>query len=92
MLGFLQSPTTETVILVYVAFQVYSALVQSLPTPQEFGGIWYKALYNFLSIIGADFKSFVSKYQSTTTSSTATLQPSGIVTASQISSTTTKGE
>lgn len=91
MLGFLHSPTTETVILVYVALQVYSALVQSLPSPTEYGGVWYKAFYNFLSILGADFKSFVSKYQSTSTT-TATLQPSGIITASQVTSSTTKGE
>ena len=82
MLGFLQSPTTETIILVYVAFQLYSAAVQSLPSPTEFGGVWYKAFYNFLSIIGADFKSFVTKNPSFSalTTSTSTSSPSGIVT------------
>ena len=73
MPSFLTSPTTETVVIVYVALQLYSALIQSLPTPQEFGGIWYKSLYNFLSILGADFKSFAAKYPTlSTTSSTTT--------------------
>lgn len=67
MLGFLTSPNTETVILSYVAYQFLSALVQSLPQPSEYGGVWYKAAINFLSIVVADYKSFV-KLPSTTVS------------------------
>lgn len=92
MLGFLQSPTTETVVLVYVAYQLLSAAVQSLPTPAEFGGVWYKVFYNFASIIIGDFKSYISKYTNTTSTTVATLQPSGAITASKITDTTTKGE
>jgi hypothetical protein len=50
--------TPKTVLEVYVGMQLYSALIQSLPTPEETGGIWYRAVYNFLSILGNDFKSF----------------------------------
>ena len=57
---FMTSPTTQDVILTYLALQLYSALVQSLPTPQEYGGIWYRSVYNFLSILGNDFKSFIA--------------------------------
>jgi hypothetical protein len=40
----------EALILEYVAFQLCSAAVQSLPSPSEYGGVWYKAAYNFFSI------------------------------------------
>lgn len=81
MLGFLQSPTAETILLVYVAYQLFSALIQSLPTPAEFGGVWYKAFYNFLSILIGDFKSFISKNPAfAAVSSSTTSGPSGIIT------------
>lgn len=48
----------------YIALQLYSALVQSLPAPpadpKTVGGITYKSVYNFLSIVGTDFKSFMA--------------------------------
>ena len=57
-MNILTNPTTEVIVEVYIAYQVFSALVQSLPQPAEIGGIWYKSIYNFLSILAADFKSF----------------------------------
>lgn len=82
MLGFLQSPTAETIVLVYVAFYIISAAVQSIPNPSVFGGVWYAALYNFLTILIADFKSFASKSStfSALSTTTATSGPSGIIT------------
>jgi hypothetical protein len=59
-MSFLSSPTTLTLAEGYIAFQLFSAVVQSLPQPTEVGGIWYKSFYNFLSILVADFKSFLS--------------------------------
>jgi len=57
------SPVTLTLTEAYIAFQVVSALVQSLPAPSEnptkTGGILYKIFYNFVSILVADFKSFM---------------------------------
>ena len=58
MFSFLANPTATTVLEVYITFQVYSAAVQSLPNPSTFGGVWYKALYGFLSVLAADFKSY----------------------------------
>lgn len=85
MLGFLQSPTAETILLVYVAFYIISAAVQSIPNPSVFGGVWYAALYNFLTILIADFKSFASKSPtfsalSTSTATSGPSGPSGIIT------------
>lgn len=57
-MNILTNPTTEVIVEVYIAYQVFSAVVQSLPQPAEIGGIWYKSIYNFLSILAADFKSF----------------------------------
>jgi hypothetical protein len=51
----------KTILEVYIALQISTALVQSLPTPTEVGGIWYRSIYNFLCIIVADFKSFTAK-------------------------------
>ena len=91
----LQNPTTETVFIVYIINQVFSAMVQSLPNPKEFGGIWYKSFYNFLTILAADFKSFVPAAQAASsqratqlqqvlptinvTGTTQTIQSSGVV-------------
>jgi len=59
MYNFLASPTAEHMLMMYIILLVASALVQSLPSPVEYGGVWYKALYNFLSAIVLDFKSFI---------------------------------
>ena len=59
-MNILTNPTTQVLTEAYIAFQLFSALVQSLPQPAEVGGIWYKSFYNFLSILAADFKSFLS--------------------------------
>ena len=67
-MNFLDSgATTQHVMAAYIAFQLYSAIVQSLPTPEDFpqGGIWYKALYNFLTVLAADFKAISTKIPST---------------------------
>ena len=37
------------------ALYVYSAAIQSLPEPDS-GQKWYRALYTFLHILGANFK------------------------------------
>ena len=57
----------------YIIFQTASALVQSLPTPDEWpqGGIWYKSFRNFLSILIADFKSFYAQKTNGTLISTS---------------------
>ena len=92
-MNFLTNPTTQTVLEVYIAFYIFSALVQSLPDPSAVGGIWYKAFYNFLTIIASDFKSFIKTIPTTSTTSTtaATIQPSGAVTeVSTTSKETTK--
>lgn len=44
----------------YLTYQFVSAAVQSLPHPDTFGGIWYRAFYNFCSILIADYKSYKS--------------------------------
>lgn len=61
-LTFLENSTARDIAEMYIVFQVYSALIQSLPSPTDWpkGGIWYKAIYNFLSILAADFKSFIA--------------------------------
>ena len=59
-----QLSPTESAVAMYIGLQVYNAIVQSLPSPESLpnpnstGGIWYRSFYNFLSIIGNDFKSF----------------------------------
>jgi hypothetical protein len=65
----------------YIALQLYSALVQSLPAPpadpKTVGGITYKSVYNFLSIVGTDFKSFMaSKTAAGTAAGSDTISPS----------------
>jgi hypothetical protein len=89
----LTNPTTLVMAEMYIAFQIASAFVQSLPTPAEWpqGGIWYKAFSNFLNILIADFKSFLASKgtttatvtQSTTTEST----PSGNSTKTEVTAT-----
>ncbi|MBU6232183.1 hypothetical protein KGP36_06070 [Patescibacteria group bacterium] len=49
------------VLEMYVAYQLLSAAVQSLPTPAENGNKFYAFFYKFLSLIVADFKGFVTK-------------------------------
>lgn len=51
---------TLIILIVHVLEGVYSAAIQSLPSPDIYGGIWYRAFYNFLTVIAADFKSFNS--------------------------------
>lgn len=79
----MNTATTQTVLEAYIAFQLYSALVQSLPPPSTYGGVWYRAVYNFLTILAADFKSYISsKVPSSSQSTSETLtqvQPSGAV-------------
>jgi hypothetical protein len=55
----LTSPTTTTVLWTYIAYQIFSAIVQSLPPSEKINNVWYTAVVNFLSILAADFKSFV---------------------------------
>jgi hypothetical protein len=84
----------------YFAMQLYSAAIQSLPipttNPTTKGGLIYKSFYNFFSIIGADFKSFVSTKGAvssatvTTTTQTGSVQSPTTVTDSISSSTITK--
>ena len=75
--NFLQSATTEHVLAAYVAFQLYSAVVSSLPTPDEIKGVWYKALYNFLTILAADFKSLATKLPVSSFVAASTSETSG---------------
>ena len=49
------------VMQMYIAFQVLSAFVQSLPLPAENGNVVYASLYKFLSLLIADFRGFVTK-------------------------------
>ena len=58
MIPALSNPSTTTILEVVVAYIIFSAAVQSLPNPSSYGGVWYKAVYSFLSILSADFKSF----------------------------------
>jgi len=79
------NPDPKSLMEMYFALMIYSALIQSLPTPAELGGnVWYRAFYNFFSVLGTDFKSFVkppgqAQVQLTATSSNTTVQPSGAV-------------
>lgn len=59
-MNFLTNPMFQGAAGMYIAQQLFSAIVQSLPNPSEYGGIWYKAFYNFLSILAVDFKSFAA--------------------------------
>ena len=60
MFSFLSNPSTTTVLEVVVVYIIFSAAVQSLPHPSSYGGVWYKAVYSFLTILSSDFKSFAS--------------------------------
>ncbi len=75
MLSFLSSPTTTTILEVVVTYTIFSAAVQSLPSPSSYGGVWYKAIYGFLTILSADFKSFADTLP-TSSSSTGASAPS----------------
>jgi hypothetical protein len=69
----LTSPSAQAVLWTYIAYQVFSALVQSLPPSEKINNVWYTAIVNFLSILAADFKSFAkapSYTQSQTSSNT----------------------
>ena len=61
-MNIIQNPTVQIGLVIYVGLMIASAVVQSLPTPAEIPGVWYKAFYNFLSILVTDFKSFAAKY------------------------------
>lgn len=50
--------TTQHLLEFYFANQLGSALVQALPVPQPNGSVVYLAVYKFLSLVVADFKSF----------------------------------
>lgn len=99
-MSFLTNPTLEEGVELYVAYQVVSALVQSLPTPAEITSVWYKAFYNFCTIVVGDFKSFVKVptfAKTTSSSAVTTVLPSGSietvntdVTATSTSGTNTK--
>lgn len=94
-MNFPQLTPGESAVAMYIALQVYNAIVQSLPNPDSLpnpnstGGIWYRAVYNFLSIIGNDFKSFVQAKTGTSTTTSAILTP-GSVEVSKTTSVTTK--
>ena len=60
-MNFFSTDGTQHLIVAYLGYQILSALVQSLPTPGEIKGVWYKAFYNFSTVIVGDFKSFVPK-------------------------------
>lgn len=51
----------QQILEMYVAFQIFSAFVQSLPIPVEGGNVFYASFYKFINLIAADFKGFVSK-------------------------------
>ena len=81
-LSFLTTPTAQTVETTWICMLVASAFVQSLPTPAEIPGVWYKALYNFLNVIVQDLKSFVKTPTFATTTSrcaVTTVLPSGSI-------------
>jgi hypothetical protein len=86
MVSFLTSPTFTTGVEVYLALMLYSALVQNLPNPSTYGGVWYKAIYGFLSVLASDFKSFATSLPS----STANPQLSGIIQSASATITTTE--
>lgn len=75
-MDFLSSATAQHVMMAYIAFQLYSAVISSLPAPESYpqGGIWYKSLYNFLTVLAADFKSMATKDPRFTGSSTILTQ------------------
>lgn len=80
-----QLSPTESAVAMYIGLQVYNAIVQSLPSPESLpnpnstGGIWYRSFYNFLSIIGNDFKSFyASKTGASVQSSNAASTSAGV--------------
>ena len=81
----------ESATAMYIGMQIYNALVQSLPNPDSLpnpnstGGIVYRTVYNFLSIIGNDFKSFYASR-----SGAASLQASGSTQLAQTTVSTTK--
>jgi hypothetical protein len=65
--GFPMTIPVQWLLIFYVANQVASALIQSLPVPTTASNGLYVFVYKFLSLIIADFKSF-----------TANLPPPGI--------------
>ena len=80
----------ESATAMYIGMQIYNALVQSLPNPDSLpnpnstGGIVYRTFYNFLSIIGNDFKSFYAS------KSGSSIQSSGTTQLAQQTSSSTK--
>lgn len=69
MLSFLTSPTASTIMAVYIVLAIFSAAVQNLPSPSSYGGVWYKAVYGFLSVLASDFKSFAASLPPTSEAS-----------------------
>jgi hypothetical protein len=86
MLSFLTSPTFTTGVEVYLALMLYSAFVQNLPNPSTYGGVWYKAIYGFLSVLASDFKSFAASLPS----STENPKLSGLIQSASATITTTE--
>ena len=76
----MQLPTFsfEQLLILYVINQVASALIQSLPLPQEGGNQFYAFFYKFLTLLVGDFKSFMSKLPAPGT--VQVKSPSGTVT------------
>ena len=62
----LTNPTTEVIMEVWIGNALLSALVQSLPQPGkgegQVNGIIYNSIYNFLTILILDFKSFTQTF------------------------------
>jgi len=54
----------QWLLVFYVANQIASALIQSLPVPTTASSGAYIFIYKFLSLLIADFKSFTSKLPS----------------------------
>jgi hypothetical protein len=51
----------QTLLVFYVANQVLSALIQSLPSPTTASNGLYVFIFKFLSLLIADFKSFTAQ-------------------------------
>jgi hypothetical protein len=50
----------QWLLVFYVANQVASALIQSLPVPTTASSGWYVFIYKFMNLLIADFKSFTA--------------------------------
>jgi hypothetical protein len=80
----MQQFSPEWLMIFYIANQVLSALIQSMPPPN--GNAFYNFIYKFLSLLIADFKSFsltappkAGVQQFVVPASTTTVTPGNIV-------------